>query len=50
MSLSPRRKLWISAILTVLAAVVVVACATVPYTGRSQIMLMSPLEEVKLGA
>ncbi len=36
--------------LPVLAALLLSACATVPYTGRSQYIAMSPAEEMRLGA
>ncbi len=34
----------------ILIAIVVAACATAPITGRSQLMLVSPQEEARLGA
>jgi predicted Zn-dependent protease len=42
---------WYPAVcVTVLVAVVVVACETVPITGRSQLLLLSEGDEVRLGA
>ena len=43
---SGRRALWTLLVVTVAA---VVACETVPITGRSQLQLISPSEEMKLG-
>ena len=43
------RPSWASAAATMLAAIVLAACETVPYTGRSQIQLMSPQQESQMG-
>lgn len=43
------RPSWASVAATMLAAIVLAACETVPYTGRSQIQLMSPQQESQMG-
>jgi metalloendopeptidase OMA1, mitochondrial len=46
-----RRSRWSPALaVALLAAGIVAACETVPYTGRSQLQLMSPQQESQLGA
>lgn len=42
---------WLPALaMALVAAAVVTACETVPYTGRSQLQFMSPHQESELGA
>lgn len=41
---------WYSAVAAILAVGVLAACETVPYTGRSQLQLMSPQQESQMGA
>jgi hypothetical protein len=38
-----------SIVFTMVAALLVAACETVPYTGRSQLQLISPQQESEMG-
>ena len=38
-----------SIVATMLVAIVLAACETVPYTGRSQLQLISPQQESEMG-
>lgn len=40
---------WSSIAAVMLAAIVPAACETVPYTGRSQLQLISPQQESEMG-
>ena len=40
---------WPSIVFTMVAALVIAACETVPYTGRSQLQLISPQQESEMG-